>query len=130
MSTKLYDCMVAVSKYNDQNGNTKTKWENIGAIWQNTDKNGNTYETLMLKRTFNPAGLDAKEGADSVRVSLFKPKPPQGQNGQQGQQQGYNPQTSQSFGNGGFGNNAQGGGFNQQPQQQSGFGEPISDMPF
>ena len=49
----------------------------IGAIWQNTDQNGNTYETLMLKRTFNPAGLDAKDGADSIRVSLFKPKLPQ-----------------------------------------------------
>ena len=123
MSTKLYDCMVAVSKYKDQQGNDKTKWENIGAIWQNTDQSGNTYETLMIKRTFNPAGLDAKEGADSVRVSLFKPKPAQGGSGQgqQGQQTAgqaaYNPQTSQTFGN-------------YQQQQQNGFGQPIVDIPF
>ena len=119
MSTKLYDCMVAVSKYKDQQGNDKTKWENIGAIWQNTDQNGNTYSTLMIKRTFNPAGLEAKDGADSVRVSLFKPKQQQQQGQVQTQQQtAYNPQTSQTFGGSGY------------QQQQSGFGEQITDMPF
>ena len=127
MSTKLYDCMVAVSKYKDQNGNDKTKWENIGAIWQNQDQNGNTYETLMIKRTFNPAGLDARDGADSVRVSLFKPQPKQQQGGyqQQGQPssgfnqgQAYNQQQQNGNGGGGFNN------------QQGGFGQPINDMPF
>ena len=119
MATKVYDCMVAVSKYKDQNGNDKTKWENVGAIWQDNDSNGNTYCYLMMKRIFNPAGITAREGSDAVKISLFKPQPKQ--QGQQGQQSGYNPQTSQSF---------NGGGYNQQQQQPSAFGEAISDIPF
>ena len=121
MATKLYDCMVATSEYNDRNGNKKRHWENVGAIWQDTDSNGNSYSYLMLKRIFNPAGLDTREGADAVRISLFKPQPKeqQGQpiqNQNQGQQQQNNwAQSSQPFGN----NN-----------QQNGFGQPINDMPF
>ena len=52
MATKLYDCLVATSKYQDHSGQEKRKWENVGAIWQDKDNNGNIYEYLMLKRCF------------------------------------------------------------------------------
>ena len=90
MATKLYDVIVAVSKYTDQSGQEKRKWENIGAIWQDTDNNGNVYKFAMLKRTFNPAGIEVREGADSIRLTLTPPKPKEQQGqGQPAQQYGY-----------------------------------------
>lgn len=83
MSTKLYDIIVAVSKYKDANGNEKTKWENIGAIWENTDSNGNKYRSGTLKRTFNPAGITVQDGADSIRLTFTKPKDNRNSGGQQ-----------------------------------------------
>lgn len=95
MATKLYDCMVATSTYKDRNGNDKRHWENIGSIWQDKDNNGNSYCYMMMKRTFNPAGIEAREGSDSIRISLFKPKQNETQNVQQQQQQ--TPQSANNF---------------------------------
>lgn len=66
-TTKLYDLAVKTGEYQDRNGNTKGRYENIGAVMRND--NG---QFLMLKRTFNPAGVDAK--GDSILVSMFEPK--------------------------------------------------------
>ena len=112
MATKLYDCMIATSKYQDRNGQEKRKWENVGAIWRDKDNNGNIYEYLMLKRIFNPAGIETREGADAVRISLFKPQPKQ-QQLQARQQQGQSVN----------------GNFNNIPSFDD-FGEPISSVPF
>lgn len=67
-TTKLYDLAVKVGEYQDRNGNTKGRYENIGAAMRND--NG-TF--LMLKKTFNPAGVPGD--GDSVLVSCFEPKP-------------------------------------------------------
>ena len=123
MATKLYDLIVPVSKYTDNNGQEKRRWENIGAIWQNTDNNGNTYKFAMIKRTFNPAGIDAQEGSDSIRVTLTPPKAKQqgqaqtqpAQQYQQPQQQGYSQWGQPDFG---------------APINDDGFGESVNDMPF
>ena len=93
MATKIFDCIVAVSKYTDKNGQEKTKWENVGAVWPDS-YNGTPYHYMMLKRIFNPAGLDTKDGSDSVKITLTKPKTW----GQQGQNNSNN-NNSNSQGN-------------------------------
>lgn len=120
MATKLYDCLIATSKYKDRNGQEKRKWENVGAIWQDKDNNGNIYEYLMLKRCFNPAGIEAREGSDAIRISLFKPKPPQTQ-----QQQTPTQQTQHQ--NQGWGQNNFNGDFN---SNNSNFDEQLIESPF
>ena len=97
MATKLYDLIVAVSTYKDSNGNDKKRWENVGAIWQDTDSNGNTYSYIMMKRYFNPAGVNVREGSDAIRISLVKPQPKQQQQPQQ-QAQSYNNSQVPDFG--------------------------------
>ena len=101
MATKIYDLIVAVSTYQDNNGQNKHRWENVGAILQDKDQQGNVYSYAMLKATFNPAGIQRKEGSDSIRITLSKPKEQQ----QQSQSQAYD-------------NN-----FNS-------FGQQVSDCPF
>lgn len=93
---KLYDVVVKTGEY-QSNGETKGRYENIGTMMQ-----GDNGPFLILKRTFNPAGVPNPDNKDSVIVSLFEP---QQQNNQQGQQQN-NQQNNQ-------------GGYQQQPQQQN-----------
>ena len=107
MATKLYDLIVPVSTYQDNSGQNKHRWENIGAILQDKDQQGNTYSYAMLKATFNPAGIQRKEGSDSIRITLSKPKE---------QQQRTQPQT--------YDNN-----FNSTPQFET-FGQQVNDCPF
>ena len=68
--TKLYDLAVATSKYTTRDGKERTNWENVGSLMEN-DKGG---KFIMLKATFNPAGLERKQGSDSVVISLFTTK--------------------------------------------------------
>ena len=67
---KLYDLAVVVSKYSARDGQEKSRWENIGALFENND--GRKF--IMLKATFNPAAIARKDGSDSIAVSLFTPK--------------------------------------------------------
>jgi hypothetical protein len=68
MAKKLYDVAVKTGSY-QTNGETKNRYENIGSVFD-----GDNGPYLILKRSFNPAGVPFKEGSDSVIVSLFKPK--------------------------------------------------------
>lgn len=68
MVSKKYDLCVKTGEY-ERDGQTKGRFENIGAVF--ADDNG---PFILLKRTFNPAGVTAKEGADSIRVYCFKQK--------------------------------------------------------
>ena len=70
MAKKLYDLAVATSKYTTRDGKEKSTWENVGSLLEN-DKGG---KYIMLKATFNPAGLERRQGSDSVVISLFAPK--------------------------------------------------------
>lgn len=81
-STKLKDLAVKVGSYTDNQGLEKGRYENIGAIMQSDD--GNMF--VMLKRTFNPAGVPGNADRDSILVSAFDPQQRNGQqsNGQQG----------------------------------------------
>lgn len=90
MAQKLYDLAVKTGEY-VKNGETKSRYENIGAVMQND--NG---KFIMLKRTFNPAGVNSDR--DNILVSMFEPR----QNNQQqsqGQQDGY--QSPGGYGAGG-----------------------------
>lgn len=70
MSRKLYDLTIPAGQYTDKNGNTRTNWENVGAVFQRED--GKSF--LTLKRTFNPAGIpldDRGTNRDNIIINLF-----------------------------------------------------------
>ena len=110
MATKLYDLIVSVSTYQDNNGQNKHRWENVGSVLQDKDQQGNTYSYIMFKATFNPAGIQRKDGSDSIRITLVKPKDKNNTTQQGYGQQSYNSQPQ----------------FDPNPQ----FGDNISDVPF
>ena len=85
MATKKYDLAVKTGEYTT-NGETKGRYENVGAVMM-----GDKGPYLMLKRTFNPAGVPNPEDRDSVLISCFEPK----QQGQQQPQQRPQPEPAQ-----------------------------------
>lgn len=90
---KQYDLVIKTGEYTNNNGETKGRYENIGAVMQ-----GDNGPYMMLKKTFNPAGAPCKEGRDSILISMFEPK----QQGQQHQGQQSAPQQNTSNGHAGF----------------------------
>ena len=114
MAQKLYDLVVKVGEYQNAQGETKARYENIGSVMQ-----GENGQFAIMKRTFNPAGVPNPDNKDSIIVSMFEPQNnQQGQNAQQ-QNQGFNQQQNQGFNNQQNGFNQQQGGF--APQQSGGF---------
>lgn len=84
MIHKLYDLAVKTGEYQDGQGQTKGRYENVGSVMQ-----GDNGQFLILKRTFNPAGVPNPECKDSVLISCFEPQSSsQGQHQNQNQQQG------------------------------------------
>ncbi len=71
---KVYDLAVKTGSY-EKNGETKGRYENVGAVMEGND--GNKF--IMLKRCFNPAGVPFKDGSDAILVSMFTPKERDGQ---------------------------------------------------
>ena len=67
--SKKYDVVARVGSYTDANGQEKGRFENVGAVI--TNQNGGF--NLLLKKTFNPAGL-AEPGKESIILSLFEPE--------------------------------------------------------
>jgi hypothetical protein len=81
MSTKrIYDLAVVVGSYTDRTGQQKNRYQNVGVILQKDD--GGKF--IMMDRSFNPAGTpyDASRG-NTILISMFEPKPQEGQGGQQ-----------------------------------------------
>lgn len=66
MSDYPKDLAVKTGSYQDRDGNTKNRYENIGKIMQGQ---GGLY--LLLKKTFNPAGVETQPGKDMIVVSVF-----------------------------------------------------------
>lgn len=79
-TTKLYDLVVKTGEYRNNQGETKPRYKNVGAVMRND--NG---QFLMLDRTFNPAGVPGDR--DTVLISMFEPR----DNNQRG---GYQSQGS------------------------------------
>lgn len=100
--TKIKDIVVKTGSYVDAKGETRGNFEPVGELMQGDDGN----QFILLKRTFNPAGVNVEAGKQKVLLSLYDPKPRDGQGGQQGgnggQYQGGNA--------GGYGNQSQGQG--------------------
>jgi len=66
---KIRDAVVTTGSYTDRaSGQPKSRFENVGAVWRSDD--GGTF--LTLKRSFNPAGVPHKEGADSILISFYE----------------------------------------------------------
>jgi len=72
MSKKLFDVVVSTGKYTNSQGEEKSNFENVGVVLE-----GDNGPYLLLKRTFNPAGVPNPDNKDSVLISLFEPKPKQ-----------------------------------------------------
>lgn len=80
MAHKTHDIVAKVGEYTDRQGNTKARYENVGALMQ-----GDNGPFIMMKRTFNPAGLP-QDGRDNALLSCFEPR--------DDQQQGTRQQTA------------------------------------
>lgn len=74
MATKKYDLAVKTGSYTNRDGEEKNRYENIGSVWQ-----GDNGLYIVLKRSFNPAGVPFREGSDSIFVSCFEPRDQDGQ---------------------------------------------------
>lgn len=70
-TTHLYDLAVKTGEYQNRDGQTKARYENIGKVLRND--NG---QFMLLKRTFSPAGVPGD--GDMVAVSMFEPRPRDG----------------------------------------------------
>jgi hypothetical protein len=77
MAQKMYDVVIKTGEYTAQDGSTKGRYENVGTMMQ-----GDNGPFLLLKRTFNPAGVPNPDNRDTVLVSLFSDNNQQ-QNGYQ-----------------------------------------------
>lgn len=73
---KLYDLVVKTGTY-ENNGETKNRYQNMGAVMEKED--GGRF--IFIDRTFNPAGLPNPENRNNIIVSMFK-KDGNGQGGQ------------------------------------------------
>lgn len=89
MATKLFDLAVKTGEYNDQQGQKKGRWQNVGAVMQGDDGG----QFIMLAKWFNPAGVAdlSGKGGESILLSCFAPNAqqqapqPQQQPGRMGQ---------------------------------------------
>lgn len=90
--TKIKDIVVKVREYQDNQGNKKAQWANVGTLMRGDDGN----EFILLDRHFNPAGIANPENRGNVLLSMFDPKPRDGQAPAGGAPSG------ERFGGGGF----------------------------
>jgi len=105
---------VKVGEYQKE-GQTKGRYENIGVVME--DDSGR--EFILLKRTFNPAGVPGSGDRDSIVVSIFNNDGPgQNQGGHDKPQAHYSYNGGQSgYGGGGYQNQNSGGYGGNQRQQ-------------
>lgn len=74
MAKKLYDISAKVGEYQAQDGTTKGRWQNVGAVME-----GDNGPYIMLAKWFNPAGVPDARGGESILLSCFQPKQEGGQ---------------------------------------------------
>ena len=75
MPKKIKDLAVKTGSYTDRNGETKNRYENVGSILEMDDGG----KMMLLKRSFNPAGVPFKDGSDQIIISVFDVKPRDGE---------------------------------------------------
>lgn len=101
---------VANGQYKNSQGETKTRWVNVGVI--GVSQNGKEY--MLIDPTINFAAFQREEGKDMVMVGIFEDS----QNGQQPQNQAPQPQ--------GYGQPQQQQYQAPQPQYVDASGNPIA----
>jgi hypothetical protein len=69
MAHKTHDLAVKVGSYTNQQGETKSRYQNVGALMQ-----GDKGPFIMLAKWFNPAGVTDDRGGESILISVFEPK--------------------------------------------------------
>lgn len=79
---KTHDLSVVIGEYTDRDGNTKKRYQNVGALME-----GDNGPFIMLAKWFNPAGIQDSRGGESLLVSCFAPREQQGQYQQKPQPQ-------------------------------------------
>jgi len=67
---KLYDLAVKSGSYSTKDGNEKTIWQNIGAVWNGNDDT----KFMLIKAWFNPAAIERKNGSDCISIAMFEPR--------------------------------------------------------
>lgn len=93
---KTHDLAVVIREYQNNQGETKKQWQNIGAVIEYDDGG----KSLLIERWFNPAGIP---GDGAVRVSMFEPRPKDSQQSAPAPQQArnYTQQPAQAPAGGG-----------------------------
>ena len=86
---KLYDLVIKTGSYKNNQGEEKNRYKNVGACMEG--QNGGMF--LLLDRTFNPAGVDEGE---ACLISMFEPKPRDGQQSNQPPQPAHQPQRREA----------------------------------
>ena len=66
MAKKTHDLSVKIGEY-EKDGETKGRYDSVGVVIQ-----GENGPYIIMKRTFNPAGVPNPENRDTVIVSMFK----------------------------------------------------------
>ncbi len=69
MATKTHEITVTVGEYKDRDGNTKKRYQSVGALMQ-----GDNGLYIMLAKWFNPAGVVDSRGGESILLSCFEPR--------------------------------------------------------
>lgn len=123
MARVIKDLAVAVSTYQDNQGQTKNRYKNIGVLMESEGRDG-VSQFMMLDRSFNPAGVPFKDGSDRILISMFDPRDQNDNGGGNQRSQGGNQRGNDQ--RGGYGGGDQGqrgnGGYGGQGNQQRGNG--------
>lgn len=70
MAKKIYDLAISTRRYTNNEGEEKSVYENVGSVLEMDDGG----RMILLKRSFNPAGIPFKDGSDQIVISMFVPK--------------------------------------------------------
>ena len=68
MAKVKFNMAVKVGEY-EKGSETKGRYENVGVVME-----GDNGPYVLLKRSFNPAGVPNTDERDKIIISLFEPK--------------------------------------------------------
>lgn len=69
---KIKDVAVKTGEYQDSSGQTKGRYQNVGALMKSDD--GSVF--ILLEKWFNPAGVIGNDSKSSVLLSCFDLRDP------------------------------------------------------
>lgn len=125
MAKVLKELAVSVGSYEDRSsGQMKNRYENIGVLMEVVNDRGETNRFLMIKRSFNPAGVPFKPGSDKILISMFDPRDNSQGGSAAGDDQRGGPSGGGSSSGGDHGSGASAGG-----HSRSGYEDEIPFAP-